>query len=152
MTVKHPLDNKEIKLANPKGNQAWVFIGRTDAEAEAPILRPSDAKNQLAEKAPDAGEDWQQQGKWVGEDEMVRWHHGLNGHEFEQTPGDSEGQGRLWSAVHGVTKSQTWLKDRTTTTIQLIFVGPLLHAKNCAWENLPKYFRRTFAWGSTCPP
>ena len=67
----------------------------------------------------------------MGEDEMVRWHHGLNGHEFEQTPGDSEGQGRLWSAVHGVTKSQTRLKDRTTTTIQLIFVGPLLHAKNC---------------------
>ena len=92
-TLESPLDCKEIQPIHPKGNQFWIFIGRTDAEAEAPILWPSDAKSQLTEKARDAGEDWWQQEKWVGEDEMVRWHHGLNGHEFEPTLG--EGQGSL---------------------------------------------------------
>ena len=93
-TLQSPSDSKEIKPVNSKGNQAWVFIGRIDAEAEAPTLWPSDAKSQLIKNDPDAGEDWQQQ-KWVGEDEMVRWHHGLNGHEFKQSPGDREGQGSL---------------------------------------------------------
>ena len=77
-----------------KGNQSWVFIGRTNVEAETPKLGPSDVKNWLTGKDPDAGKDWGQE-KWTTEDEMVGWHHQLNGHESEQTPEDSEGQGNL---------------------------------------------------------
>ena len=82
-------------LVNPKGNQPWIFSGRTDAEAEAPILWPHDVKNKLIRKDPDAGKDWGQEEKGATEDEMVGRHHRLNGHEFEQTPGDNEGQGSL---------------------------------------------------------
>ena len=74
---------------------SWIFIGRMDVEAEAPILWPPDVKNWLTGKDPDAGKDWKHKGKRATEDEMVGWHHQLKGHEFEQTPGDSEGQGRL---------------------------------------------------------
>ena len=84
------LDLKEIKPVNPKGNQSWIFIRRTDAEA--PILWPLDVKSQLTGKDPDAGRDWGQEEKGVTEDEMVGWHHWLNGHESEQTPRDREGQ------------------------------------------------------------
>ena len=92
---ENPLDKKEIKPANPKGNKLWLFIGKTDAEAEAPILWPPDVKSQLIGKDPYAGEDWGEEVKGVTEDEMVGWHHWLNGHEFEQTLGDIEGQGSL---------------------------------------------------------
>ena len=92
-TLESPLDIKEIKLVNTKGNQPWIFIGRTDAEA--PILWPSDAKNRLTGKDPDAVKDWGQEKKGSAEDEMVGWHHWLKGHEFEKTPGDNEGQGTL---------------------------------------------------------
>ena len=78
-----PLDCKEIQAAHPKGNQSWIFIGRTDAEAETPILWPPDAKNWLIEKDPDAGKDWRQEEKGTTEDEMVGWHHPVDGHEFE---------------------------------------------------------------------
>ena len=90
-TLKSPLDSQEIKLVNPKRNQPWIFIGRTDAEAEAPILWSLDVKSRLIRKDPDAGKDWRQEDKGAIEDEMVRWHHQLNRHEFQQTPGDSEG-------------------------------------------------------------
>ena len=86
---------QEIKPINPKENQLWIFIGRTDAKAEAPILWPPDAKSQLIRKDPDAGKDWRQEEKGMTEDEMVGWHQRLNGHEFEQAPGDNEGQGSL---------------------------------------------------------
>ena len=79
------LDSKEIKPVNPKGNQSWTLIGRTDAEAETPILWSPDAKNWFIGKDPDAGKDWGQEEKGMTEDEMVGWHHWLNGHEFEQT-------------------------------------------------------------------
>ena len=92
-TLESPLDSKEIKSVNPEGNQPWIFIGRTDAEA--PILWPPDAKSGLIWKDPDAGKDWGQEEKRVTKDEMVGWHHRLNGLEFEQTPGDREGQGSL---------------------------------------------------------
>ena len=85
------------RSVNLKGNQHWIFIGRTDAKAEAPILWLPDAKSRLIVKDPDAGKDWRQEKKQATEDEMVGWHHWLNGHEFEQTPGDSEGQGSLKS-------------------------------------------------------
>ena len=92
-TLENPLDCEEIKPVNPKGNNSWVFIGRTDAAS--PILCPPDAGSQLIGKDPDAGKDWQQKEKGSAEDEMVRKHHPLNGHEFEQTLGDSEGQQSL---------------------------------------------------------
>ena len=90
-----PLDSKEIKSVNPKGNQPWIFIGRTDAEAEAPTLCPSDAKSQLTGKDSDAGNDWVQEEEGAAEGEMVGEHYQLNGHEFEHIQGDNEGQGSL---------------------------------------------------------
>ena len=93
--LESPLDYREIQLVHPKGNQSWIFIGRTDAEAETPIFWPSDVKNQLIGKDPDAGKDWRQKEKGTTEDEMVGWHHQLNGHEFEQALEDGEGQGSL---------------------------------------------------------
>ena len=94
-TLVSPLDFKEIKPVNPKWNQPWIFIGRTDAIAEAPILWPPNVKSQLIGKHPDAGKDWGQEEKGATEDKRVRWHHRLNGHECEQTPGDSGGQKSL---------------------------------------------------------
>ena len=94
-TLESPLDSKETQPVNPKGNQPWIFIGRADAETEAPILWPSDAKRQLTGKDLDAGKDWGQKEKGVTEDEMAGWYHQCHGCESEQTPGDSEGQGRL---------------------------------------------------------
>ena len=92
-TLESPLDCKEIQPVNPKGYQPWIFIGRTDAEA--PILWPPDVKNWLIGKDLDAGKDWRQEDKGTAEDEMVGWHHRLNGHESEQTLGDGEGQRSL---------------------------------------------------------
>ena len=85
----------EIKPVNSKGNQAWIFIGSTDGEAEAPILWPPDVKNWLVVKDPDAGKDWRQEEKGMTEDEMVGWHHWLDGHELEQALGVGDGQGSL---------------------------------------------------------
>ena len=93
-TLESPLNLKEIKPVHPKGNQSWIFIGRTDAVAETPILWPPDAKNWLIGKHLDAGKDWRQE-KGMTEDEMVGWHHQLNGHEFERVLGGDEGQGSL---------------------------------------------------------
>ena len=93
--LQSPLDSKKIEPVNPKGNQPWIFIGRTDYEAEAPILWPPDAKSWLTGKDPDAGKNWGQEEKGVTEDEMVGWHHWLNGREFEQTQGDSYQQRSL---------------------------------------------------------
>ena len=94
-TLVSTLDCKEIKPVNPKGNQSWIFIGRIDAEAETLILWPPDVKNWLIGKVPDAGKDWRQQEKGTTEDEMVGWHHWLDGHEFEQVSGVGDGQGSL---------------------------------------------------------
>ena len=92
-TLGNPLDYKEIKLVNPKGNQSWIFIGRTDAKV--PILWPPDAKNWLIRKGPDAGKNWRQEEKRITEDEMVGWHHHVNRHEFEQSVGVGDEQGSL---------------------------------------------------------
>ena len=88
-TLESPLDCKEIKPVNPKGNQSWILIGRTDAEA--PILWPPDAKTQLIGKDPNARKDWRQEEKETTEDGVVAWHHRLDGHEFDQTPGVGDG-------------------------------------------------------------
>ena len=92
-TLESPLDCKEIQPVPPKGNQSWIFIGRTDAEAEAPILWPSDAKNWLVGKDPNAGKDWKQEEKGMREHDMVGWHHWPDGHEFEQALGVDNRQG-----------------------------------------------------------
>ena len=94
-TLESPLDCKEIQPVHPKGNQFWIFIGRTDAEAEPPILWPPDAKNWLIGKDSDAGKDWRQEEKGTTEDEMVGWHHQLNRHEFEQALEVGDGQESL---------------------------------------------------------
>ena len=114
-TLESPLDCKEIKPVHPKGNQSWLFIRRTDTEAETPILWPSDAKNWLTGKDPDAGKDWRQEEKGTTEDEMVGWHHLLNEHEFKQAPGVCDGQGSLaccspWGLKESDTTEQlNWL-------------------------------------------
>ena len=110
-TLESPLDCKEIKSVNLKGNQSWIFIGRIDAEAETPILWLHDRKNWLIGTYPDAGKDWRQEEKGVTEDGMVGWHQRLNGRKFEQTP-ELVMDRQAWHAtVHGVAKSQTWLSD-----------------------------------------
>ena len=94
-TLQSPLDCKEIQPVHPKGDQSWVFIGGTDVEAETPILWPPDGKNWLTGKDPDAGKDWRQEERGMTEDEMVWWHHQLDGHELEQAMGVGDGQGSL---------------------------------------------------------
>ena len=115
-TLESHLDCKVIKTVYPKGNQPWIFIGRTNTEARTPILWPLDAKSWLIVKDHDAGKDWGQE-EGVIEDEMVRWHHQLSGHELEQNPGDSEEQGSL-ACLHGVTKRWTLFINRTTNEKQ----------------------------------
>ena len=90
-----PLDYKEIKPVHPEGHPSWLFIGRTDAEAETPILWPPHAKSWLTGKDPDAGKHWRREEKGMTKDEMVGWHHWLNGHEFQQGPGVGDGHGSL---------------------------------------------------------
>ena len=94
-TLESPLDCKEIQPVHPKGNQSWIFIGRTDAEAETPIPCPPDGKNWFIWKDPDAGKDWRREEKGMTEVEMVGCHHRLDGHEFEQAPVVGDGQGSL---------------------------------------------------------
>ena len=113
-TLESPLDCKEIKPVNPKGNQSWLFARKTDAEAEAPIFCPPDVKNWLLRKDSDAGRDWRQEEKGTTEDKMVGWHHQLDGPQFEQASGDDEGQGSLERCCPWVAKSWTWPNDWTT--------------------------------------
>ena len=94
-TLESPLDCKEIQPVRPKGDQSWIFIGRTDTEVEATILWPPDEKNWLIGKDPDAGKGWRQEEKGTTEDEMVGWHHWHDVHEFEQAPEVGDGQGSL---------------------------------------------------------
>ena len=113
-TLESPLDCKEIKAVNSKGNQSWIFIGRTDAEAKALIIWPANRKSRLIGKDPDAGKDWGHKKKGITEDEMIGWHHRFDGHEFELTPGDGEGQGILvccnsWSCKKSDTTE--WLSN-----------------------------------------
>ena len=116
-TLESPLDCKEIQLVHPKGSQSWIFTGRTDAEAEAPILWPPDVKSWLIGKDPDAGKDWRQEEKGTTEDEIVGWHHLHDGHEFEKIQGVGDGQGRPacchpWGHKESdMTEQLNWLTD-----------------------------------------
>ena len=127
-TLESPLDCKTIKPVNPQGNQSWMFTGRTDAEAETPILWPPDIKNLLIRKDPDAGKVWRQEEKGTTEDEMDGWHHRLNGHEFEQAPGAGDGQGSLaccspWGCKESDTTEQlNWTVGFSSRQIILIFL------------------------------
>ena len=116
-TLESPLDSKEIQPVNPKGNWSWIFIERTDAEAEAPILWPPDEKNWLNGKDPDAGKDWRQEEKGMTEDEVVGWHHQLNTNMSLSKLRELVLDREAWhAAVHGAAKSWTWLSDWTERT------------------------------------
>ena len=112
MPSSRDLPYPEIQPVHPKGNQSWIFIGRTDVEAETPILWPPDAKNGLTGKDPDAGKDWRQEEKGTTEDEVVGWHHRLNTHEFEQASGDGDGQ-------RGPACCSPWGRNKSDMTEQL---------------------------------
>ena len=127
--LKSPLDSKEIKPINSKGNQPWIFIGRTDAAAEAPILWPPDAKSWFIRKYPDAGKDWEQEKKGT-KDEAVGWHNWLNGDESEQILGDNEGQGSLvcpWghSVRHDLPTEQQQHRHGNNPSAHQQMIGPL---------------------------
>ena len=121
-TLESPLDCKEIKPVNPKGNRSWILIGKTDAEA--PILWPPDVKNWFTGKDPNAGKDWRQEENGMTEDEMVGWNHQLNGHEFEQAPGVGDGQGNLACCSLLVTQSWMTLQSHGLQPIRLL----------CPWD------------------
>ena len=128
--LKSPLDSKEIKPVNSKGNQPWIFIGRTDAAAEAPILWPPDAKSWFIRKYPDAGKDWEQEKKGTTKDEAVGWHNWLNGDESEQILGDNERQGSLvcpWghSVRHDLPTEQQQHRHRNNPSAHQQMIGPL---------------------------
>ena len=109
-TLESPLDCKEIQPVHPKGDQSWMFTGRTDVEAETSIVWPPDMKSWLIWKDPDAGKDWGQEEKGTTKDETVGWHHWLNGHESEPTLGVGDGLGGLTCCSQWVAKSRTWLR------------------------------------------
>ena len=122
-TLESPLDCKETHKVHPKGNQYWIFTGRTDAEAETPIFWPPDVKKWLTGKDSDAGKDWRQEEKGTVEDEMVGWHHWLNGHEFQETPEVGDGQGSLvccspWGRKESdKTEQRNWLTRKDLSWI-----------------------------------
>ena len=136
-TLESPLNCKEIQPVHPKWDQSWVYIGRTDVEAEAPILWPPDAKNWLIRKDPDAGKDWRQEEKGMTEDEVFQWHHRLDGHEFEQALGDGVGQGSLvCCSPWGHRVWHDWVTE--------------LRCKQIHWQWNILNFCRTFLWFLFC--
>ena len=150
-----PLDYKEIKPVIPKGNQSWIFIGRTDAEAETPILWPPDVESWLIGKDPHIGKDWGQEEKGTTGDEMAGWHHRLNKHEFEQAPGVEMDREAWHAAVRGVTKSRTWVSDWTDwedslLDVETTFVSVFTHQLGlcCAWDTNARDIRTmSRPWG-----
>ena len=153
-TLESPLDCKEIQPVHPKGDQSWVFTGRTDAEAETPILWPPHAKSWLIGKDPDARRDWVQEEKGTTEDEMGGWHHWLDGHETEWTPGVGDGQGGLvccnsWGCRvgHDWVTELKWTKLNNNKkcllkiplNIKIKFTNVLKHLHNVAQSHLTNF-------------
>ena len=139
-TLESPLDSKEIQPVHPKGNQSWIIIGRTNAEDETPILWPSDAKNWLIRKAPDAGKVWWQEEKGTTENKMVGLHHWLEGHEFEKTSGVGDGHGSPacyspWGC------KESYMTERLNWT-ECIYVNPklLIYHSSPNLSLLPLFF------------
>ena len=148
-TLESPLYCQEIKSVSPKGNQSWIFIARTDAEAEAPILWPLDGMSWLTEEDPDAGKDWKQEKKGKTEDELVGCHHRLDGHESEEAPEDSEGQGGLdrgrggystrggmWGLLKGDPAKRSEEQDERWGALEPgrdIYLMAQLRGKNVSW-------------------
>ena len=130
-TLEKPLDSKEIKPINPNGNQPWIFIGRSDAEAEVPVLWLPDTKSQIIGKDLDVGKAWGQEEKRVTENELVGWHHWLNGHEFEQALGVGDGQGSLACC-------RPWFCKELDMTEQLKWISKELRR----WHLAEKTFHR----------
>ena len=143
-TLERPLDCKEIQPVNPKGNQSWIFTGRTDTEAETPMHWPPGGKTWLIWKDPDAGKDWKQEEKGTREDEMVGWHHRLNKREFEQALGVGDGQGSLaccspWGHKESdMTEQLNWtkLKDKVNVLKSMSFL-PQKKTQTC---NLSSFY------------
>ena len=146
-TLEGNLVWKEIKPVHPKGNQSWIFIGRTDAEAETPILWSPDVKNWLLGKDPDAGKNWRQEGKGMTEDEMVGWHHRLNGREFEQALGIGDRQGSLvcgspWGHKESDMTEQLNWTELTKETQRIVWLAQDL---NISWvQNLSLTINQSF--------
>ena len=132
-TLESLLGHKQIKPVYPKGNQSWIFIWRTHAEAETPKLWSPDEKNWLIGKHPYSGKDLKQEEKGMTKDEMVRWHHQLNGHEFEQTPGDSDGQRSLvcWSPWGGKELDMT---EQLNNKIHVLNAHPSIPEFDIIWR------------------
>ena len=129
-TLENPLDCKEVQPVHPKGNHSWIFIGRTDAEAETTIIWPPDAKSWLIRKDPDAEKDWRQEEKMMTEDEMVEWYHWLNRHEFEQAQELVMDREAWHAADHGVAKSWIWLSEWTELNVYIhVFIRYSLTAR-----------------------
>ena len=153
-TLESPLDCKEIQPVYPKGNQSWIFIGNTDAEAETPILWPPDAKSWLIGKDPDAGKDWRQEDKGTTEVEMAGWHYRLNGHGFGWTPGVGDGQGGLvccgsWGRKESdTTERLNWTEDTECVWILLLVckMGKRIVIWCSCFENSVRWSVRCLAW------
>ena len=136
-TLEIPLDWKEIQPVNPKGNQSWISLEGLMLKLKLQCFGYL-SKSWLIRKDLDAGKDWRKEEKGTTEDEMIGWHHCVSGHEFEQVPGDDEGQKSLVAAVHGVTKSWTWLSNWTTTwTVAHQASLSMRFSKQEFWSGLP---------------
>ena len=135
-TLESPLDCKEIQPVHPKGNQSWIFTGRTNAEAETSILWPPDAKNWLVGKDSDAGKDWRQNEKRTKEDEMVGWHHKLNGNDFEQVLGVGDGRGSLACCSPWVAESAMTATELNWTLYKCVTLWHYLHLQCCTYDGV----------------
>ena len=159
-TLESPLDCKEIQPVNPKGNQSQIFIGRTGAEAETPVLWPPHVKSWLIGKDSDAGRDWGQEEKGTTEDEMAGWHHWLDGHESEWTPGVSDGQGGLVCCDSWGRKEldmAEWLNWLTTTWVDFNYAGIGCRNLQFCWQKMVdsvvnELWKHTASAAQACSP